>query len=264
VAAGLAGLLMTVACSKSNEPMKLGTPAAGASEAAAPAAPASTAPEGAAAAATVQTVTGTVTETMDASSYTYVKVKSESGEIWAASGKFTVKVGDKVVVPLETPMQNFRSETLKRDFPLIYFTSRISKEGEAGMVAPNVAVAHAQAGPGSQGAMPGAQVTEKIAPAAGGMSVADVWAKRASLAGKSVTVRGKVVKFNGGIMGRNWIHIQDGTGVAKDGTHDLTVTTNGEAQVGAVITVTGKLAVDKDFGAGYAYKAIVEDATIAK
>jgi hypothetical protein len=124
---------------------------------------------------------------------------------------------------------------------------------------------------GQPGAAPPAQgtpasppaITEKIAPPPGGMSVADVWSKQAALAGKTVTVRGKVVKFNGGILDRNWMHIQDGSGNAKDGTHDLTVTSQGEAKVGDVITATGKLGVNRDFGAGYAYKVILEGATIS-
>jgi hypothetical protein len=96
------------------------------------------------------------------------------------------------------------------------------------------------------------------------MTVAEVWAKRASLGGKPVTVRGKVVKFNGGIMGRNWLHIQDGSGKAEDGTHDLTMTSDAVAKVGDVVTLTGTVAVDKDFGAGYSYAVIVEGATIVR
>jgi hypothetical protein len=77
-----------------------------------------------------------------------------------------------------------------------------------------------------------------------------------------VTVRGKIVKFNGGILGTNWLHIQDGSGSAKDGSNDLTVTSDGGAAVGDVITATGTIAIDKDFGAGYAYAVILEKATV--
>lgn len=74
-----------------------------------------------------QTATGTVVETMDASTYTYVRVKTATGDIWAAASQFKVAVGDQVVVPLNMPMQNFRSGTLKRTFPMIYFASHIDK-----------------------------------------------------------------------------------------------------------------------------------------
>ncbi len=65
---------------------------------------------------------------MDAANYTYVRVKTSSGEIWAATGQFKVAVGDKVSVPLEMPMENFRSNTLNRTFPTIYFATRIEKQ----------------------------------------------------------------------------------------------------------------------------------------
>ena len=80
-------------------------------------------------AATGNTASGTVLETMDASSYTYVRVKTATGDIWAAATQFKVKVGDKVVVPLNMPMQNFHSGTLNRTFPVVYFASHIEHEG---------------------------------------------------------------------------------------------------------------------------------------
>ena len=212
-----------------------------------------------------ETVTGTVLETMDAATYTYVRLKTDKGEIWAASSQFKVAVGEKLIVPLEMPMENFRSNALKRDFPLIYFASRIAKEGES--LSPS--------GAGAMGAMAGAlppghsstgaaraKVTEVIPQPAGGTAIAALWTNRAALKGKSVTVRGMVVKFNGGIMGRNWFHLQDGTGTEKDGTNDITVTSDQEVKVGDVVTIVGALALEKDFGAGYAYAIIIEGAKI--
>jgi RecJ-like exonuclease len=89
-----------------------------------------------------------------------------------------------------------------------------------------------------------------------------VWANRAKLVGKTVTVRGTVVKFNGGIMDRNWFHLQDGSGKAADGTNDLTVTTDAVVKVGDVVTVTGTVATEKDFGSGYSYALMLEKAKI--
>lgn len=73
---------------------------------------------------------GTVLETMDASTYTYVRVKTAQGEIWAASNKFAVKVGDRVAVPTDGPMENFRSPSLNRTFPILFMTSRIFRQGD--------------------------------------------------------------------------------------------------------------------------------------
>ena len=106
-------------------------------------------------------------------------------------------------------------------------------------------------------------VTTPIEPAAGGMTVAAVWKDRSTLVGKKVTVRGKVVKFNGGILGVNWIHLQDGSGKAADGTNDITVTSETDAKVGDVVTVTGVVGVNKDLGSGYQYPVIIEHASLA-
>jgi hypothetical protein len=199
---------------------------------------------------------------MDAANYTYVRVKTANGEIWAATGQFKVAVGDRVTVPLEMPMQNFHSQALKRDFPVIYFAGRITREGE--QAKPTGTPAMPAGHPPTERIVPrpSATVTEPIAAAPGGLTVADVWAKRTSLAGKQVTVRGKVVKFNAQIMGRNWIHIQDGTGKVADKNNDLTITAGTDVKVGDIVTVTGKVAIDKDFGAGYAYPVIVEEAVV--
>ena len=99
-----------------------------------------------------------------------------------------------------------------------------------------------------------------ITPAAGGHTVGDIHAKKAELNGKPVKVRGKVVKFSPQIMGKNWIHIQDGTGDA--GANDLTVTTGVSANTGDTVLISGTLTLDKDFGYGYAYDVIVEDAEV--
>jgi hypothetical protein len=207
-----------------------------------------------------ETVAGTVRETMDAASYTYVRVGTDKGDVWAAAPQFAVKVGERVVVPLQMPMQNFHSQSLNRDFPLIYFVSEIRREGDAvagSGQAPSLMASH-----GTTPEPP--ERIETMAAPAGGMTIADLWSKRQSLAGKSVTVHGKVVKFNGGIMGKNWFHLQDGTGKASDNTHDLTVTTPEDVvvKVGDTITVTGTVAIEKDFGAGYAYAAMLENARV--
>jgi hypothetical protein len=94
--------------------------------------------------------------------------------------------------------------------------------------------------------------------------VAEIVAKRTELKDKPVEVRGQVVKFTPGVMGKNWIHLRDGTGSTADGTNDVTVTTKAEAKVGDVVLVKGVVRIDRDLGSGYAYKVLIEDATLAK
>jgi hypothetical protein len=100
----------------------------------------------------------------------------------------------------------------------------------------------------------------KIVKPKGGKTVHEVYQEKAKLNGKRVTLRGKVVKYNEAIMGKNWLHLRDGTG--KDPTNDLTVTTQARAKVGDTVLVEGTLALDKDLGAGYKYEVIIEDAKV--
>jgi DNA/RNA endonuclease YhcR with UshA esterase domain len=93
-------------------------------------------------------------------------------------------------------------------------------------------------------------------------SIADLYKQKDTLNGKQVTLKGEVVKVNNRIMQRNFIHLQDGTGTAADGTNDVTITSQDTANVGDQITVTGTLILDHDFGAGYKYPLLVEKATI--
>ena len=100
-----------------------------------------------------------------------------------------------------------------------------------------------------------------IAKAEGGKTVAEVFAEKDALAGKPVTFRGKVVKTNPDIMGKNWLHVRDGSG--EEGTNDLTITTAGTLpNVGDTVVVTGNVTLNKDFGMGYAYDVLVEDAQL--
>jgi hypothetical protein len=82
------------------------------------------------------------------------------------------------------------------------------------------------------------------------------------LAGESVSLRGKVVKYNANILGTNFLHIQDGSGDTADGSNDLIVTTKTEVAVGDTVVATGNIVLDKDFGAGYSYPVLMEDATV--
>ena len=200
--------------------------------------------------------TGTVVETMDAGNYTYVKVDTGSEEIWAAAPTFSVSVDDEVKVPEGMAMQDFHSDSLDRDFPLIYFVAAITKAGEA-------APAHGMMPAGHPVAAKGADVdTSDLEKVEGTTSIGDLYAKPAAFVGKELTFHAKVVKVNLGIMGKNWMHISDGSGDEASGSNDLTVTTDGVAAVGDTVTVVGAITLDKDFGAGYRYDIIVEDAQV--
>jgi hypothetical protein len=208
---------------------------------------------------------GSVIETMDAGGYTYVQVDTGSEKIWAAAPKFDVKVGDPVVVPQGMPMKDYHSKTLDRDFPVVYFVGSIMVGGsEAAVATPSQMPGdHSGTTPSNTGTP---EVTKTdvdlsgIQVADGGKTVQQVYEDPAGLAGKNVKIRAKVVKFNADIMGKNWLHIQDGTGA--DGTNDLAVTTTATANIGDTVLVEGVLVTDKDFGYGYKYAVLIEDAKL--
>jgi hypothetical protein len=97
----------------------------------------------------------------------------------------------------------------------------------------------------------------KVEPCADCITIGKLLADKKSYEGKVIKVKGQVTKYNGGIMGKNWVHIQDGTEY-QDG-FDLTVTTEITVAVGETVTFEGKITLDKDFGYGYAYSVLMEE-----
>jgi hypothetical protein len=229
-------------------------------------------------------VRGKVLERIDAAPYSYLRLSTPGGEVWAAVPQTTTAAGTEVAIEGPMPMDGFESKTLKRKFDKIYFGQLAGAAASPAMPAMG---ASAQAAPGQAGGATGAPqgvppgVAAQHAAAAGGpadvgevkvpkaqgadaRTVAELWAQKAALKEKVVTVRGKVVKYNVGIMGRNWLHLRDGTGAQSKGDNDVTVTTSDSAAVGDVVVAKGIVRLDKDFGAGYAYPVIVEEAKLAK
>ena len=194
-------------------------------------------------------VSGTVIETMSSGGYTYAKLERGGSQAWVAGPETPLAVGTKIGQTRGSLMTAFRSDTLKRTFDQIYFVAALPVGQVGGGAAPAVTIAAPSAPVG------------KIEPAKGGTTIAAIFAGKATLTGKPVVVRGKVVKVNNGILGKNWLLIQDGTGAA--GTNDLTVTTAATVNKDEVVTVRGTIATNKDFGAGYAYAVMIEDATVA-
>lgn len=204
--------------------------------------------------------TGTALETIKADRYTYVQVDTGIEKIWAAAPEFQGKVGDTVVVPKGLAMQNFHSKTLERDFEVVYFVGAITVAGndQGPSQMARTSFMHPSRG-GNKGSKSQIEVSG-IKRATDGKKVAEIFAGRGELAGKQVMVRGKVVKFLPQVMGKNWLHLQDGSG--SEGTNDLTVTTGTTVKVGDVVLVSGVVSVNRDFGYGYSYDVIIEDAEV--
>jgi hypothetical protein len=235
-----------------------------------------------------ETVSGKVLETMDAGGYTYMQVDTGKAQQWVAIPQAKVKVGDDVSYHDGAVMPNFTSKTLNRTFDSVIFSPGLVGQAPAqadpqatkpapgntagadsfasavkGEAPPAAMQAKTESG-GSVGAI--APFTEiKVEKAAGenGYSVAEVFADNTKLDGKTIRVQGKVVKFSPNIMGKNWIHLQDGSGDPLKNTHDLVITTSAEPPKDKdIITIEGIVRANKDFGAGYSYAVIVEEAKI--
>ncbi len=240
---------------------------------------------------------GTVAETMNSSGYTYLLLESTQGKIWVAIPESQVKVGQAVTCNPGMTMKNFASKTLNRTFDTIVFSPGLDK-GEApaakqsapgpvkgkeaadfnealqaekgGNKAATGAVAGAgiamEQSAGSAGAVVPSSVGVNVNKATGpnSYSVAECFEQAKELNTKTIRVRGKVMKVSRMIMGKNWVHIQDGTGNPLNNQHDLVVTTEEDPADGTVVTVEGVLSANRDFGAGYKYEVIIENAKVEK
>ena len=220
-------------------------------------------------------IRGKVLEKLEASQYTYLKLQTAEGEIWTAVPKTATAVGATAAVLGPVWMDNFKSGTLNRTWERIAFGTL---EGETPPTAlgNTTAPARGPAGPGmfaAAAASSGAPANHpavapvdsgpiKVARASGpqGNTIAGVYDRKAQLKDKQVSVRGKVVKATNGVMGKNWLHLRDGTG--KGGSDDLTIASDDTAIVGATVLVSGTVHLDRDLGAGYRYDVIVEDARV--
>lgn len=207
-------------------------------------------------------VVGEVLEIQNVEGYSYLRLKTAQGDTWAAVPTAKVKKGDKVTVAEPMVMNNFESKALKRKFDKVVFGTLA--DGKAVAAAPASAKAgnpHGQAAPKAAEA-PDAKVPK--ATGADARTVAEIIAKPDALKEKTVLVRAKIVKINSGIQGLNWVHLRDGTGSAADGTNDLIVTTKEDLKVGDVVTMKGIVRTDKNLGAGYVYKVLVEEGKTQK
>ncbi|MBI4682266.1 MAG: SH3-like domain-containing protein [Nitrospirae bacterium] len=205
-------------------------------------------------------LSGKVVETMDSGGYSYVKVEKNGKTTWVAVPKMKVTVGQEVSFAPGMVMQNFESKTLKRTFESIVFSS-----GPAGLQ--GAESGHKSSGQKQTESAPDMKAKEiKVDKASGpdAYTVAELYGKITELNNKKVSVRGEVVKVSPEIMGKNWVHIQDGSGNASNGSNDILVTSQDLPAVGDIVTAKGTLFKDKDFGSGYKYAVVIEEASIKK
>ncbi len=211
---------------------------------------------------------GKVLETMDSGGYTYILLETKGDKMWVAIPETYIKVGDQVELEAGIQMGAFTSKQLGKTFNNIVFsggltekfkeTRKKSAHSGSGVV---VSDTKKDAETKKEGKVVDGLKVEK-ATGDNAYTVAEIYGKKAELNDKTVTVRGQVVKVSTSIMDRNWVHLQDGSGTAVKKNNNLVVTTKGKAGLGDIVTATGTFRANKDFGAGYKYDAILEDATL--
>jgi len=183
------------------------------------------------------------------SNYNYLQLSENKNEYWIAVPTMPIEIGETVYFSKYTIMKDFKSSNINRSFDEIYFVEDARKSptpDEMKKIHSDALTLEKQ------------QI--KIEPLADGKTIKQIINEKSSLNGEAVKVKGKVVKFNKQIMKRNWIHIQDGTG--DENNYDLVITSDQDVKVGDIITAEGKLTIDKDFGSGYFFPVIIEDAKI--
>lgn len=192
-----------------------------------------------------------VDEVLQTKKYTYLRVTEGTSNYWIAISKADVSVGDNVMYTGGLKMHGFKSTELDRIFEDLLLVSNISRAGDSGSKSlfENMAQDEPTESP---------TASQKIKPVKGAIKIDELLGNPKKYEGKEILVTGRCIKINHQIMGRNWIHIEDGSGKNKE----LTITTQDVLKPGEVGVFEGTVSLDKDFGAGYRYELILENAKL--
>lgn len=192
----------------------------------------------------------TAEEVIQTSGYTYIRVSEENKETWIAITRQEVEKGKSYYYQPNIEMTDFVSKELKRTFKTIVFVDKFSVQP--------ITLNKPKMDNMPKGAQPAiAKEGLKFERAEGGITIAELYANKDSYTGKTVRIKGEVIKYNEGILGKNWVHLQDGTN--SNGSFDVAFTTNDVTKIGDVVTFEGTVALKKDFGYGYFYEVLIEN-----
>jgi hypothetical protein len=195
----------------------------------------------------------TIKEALEATAYSYLLVTEAEKEYWIAIPLTKVEIGKTYTYEGGMEMKKFESKDLKRTFDSVFFVEGLTDPNppattEVASTLPKVTSS--------------TQLSKGITLSKGGISIFDLYSTKEKLAGKTVVLTGKVVKFMPEIMNKNWIHLQDGTSL--NGFNDITITTLEKVKVDEIVTLKGTVVLNKDLGSGYKYDILIEDAVLVK
>jgi hypothetical protein len=186
--------------------------------------------------------------------YTYLEVKAKGPAYWVALPTTEIAVGSVVSYRGGMLMEDFHSKELDRTFDKILFLEGLAGDTPAGM--------DMMSGSSSGSKIKVEKLKTSVEAMEGSVSIGDIYADPAKFEGKTIIVSGEVAKYNPAIMNLNWIHVQDGT--EFEGKYDLTVTSTEAFEVGQVVSIQGVVVLNRDFGAGYSYEVLLENATAVR
>lgn len=193
--------------------------------------------------------TGALIETFNSGGYTYVQLKTDKGPVWAAGPTTAINKNDEVSFIGKVAMIDFYSKSLDRKFKNIYFVDAFIVNG--------VKIGNTAVDPHKKINKPQAAALKSFSKAKNGQDIAEILKNKDALAGKTVKVRGQVSKYTASVMGKNWLHIRD-----SSSDQDITITTDASAKLDDIVLAEGKLILNKDYGYGYVYEVLIEDAKL--
>ncbi len=206
----------------------------------------------------IKTVGVKVLKEKEVPNYSYMFVSDKGNNYWIAASKMQVKVGDSVYYNGAIQMNNFKSATLDTTFETIFFVNKCStskadlaNEAFSGVISSF-----------HKSAEKDKVVKVNLKKNKGELTIADLFKDKDKYNGKVVTIRGVVVKYLPEIMNKNWIHLQDGT--EYSGNNEIVITTLDKTEKGKTVTFKGKLSTNVDFGYGYKYNVIIQNAHLVK
>ena len=201
-----------------------------------------------------------VKEVLQTTKYTYLRVLGDAGEKWLALPSMQAKVDDAISYGGGLIMNDFQSKELKRTFSEVLFLSELGNTAKPGAID-----SYTEPAPEAKTISQKQPIMKQevaVSRNKDDVSISDLYKNKKSYSGKTVKVKGKVTKVTMGVMHKNWIHIQDGT--ENSGKFDLTLTTEENIKNGDIVRMEGKISLDKDFGYGYFYEVLMEDAKPVK
>lgn len=209
-------------------------------------------------------ITGKVLEVLNSSGYTYLFLERQGGvKEWVAIPELYVKVGEEVELQGGVQMGEFISKPLNKKFDHILFSGGpTEKYNVKRKESAHKGIDMSMPAPGSKKSAGKVVEGLKVEKALGGNSctIAEVMQKKGELQDREIAVRGQVVKVSTGIMDRNWVHIKDASG--GNWENKLVVTTKDAPNLGDIVTATGVFHNNVDFGGGYFYEIIMENAVV--